>query len=119
MDTVKLRAHHIWNLRTHYKKVDAIYRHYLYKLYGEELAEHMEVTLKKILEGLTSVTIIDDYDEICTKCPNRVEEGCVVDGKFLTKDYITGLDRNAAKYFNVETGKTYDGKEFLTKALFS
>lgn len=111
MEGIRLRAHHIGNLKDH--EFSPRLTEATDVLYGRENAQKTSCLYDKILEGDRTVTVIDDYDDVCAGCPNRVEGGCNVGDKFYPTEEITEADRAAASEFNVEIGVTYDGKDFL------
>jgi len=113
MKPIKLRAHHIGNLLDHAFSSRLTYNSD--PAYDPENKIRAGSLYDRILRGQTPVTVVDDYDDLCNACSNKVEVGCLVSGQFYPSQNISEHDRQCAAEWNVEIGKTYEVSDFLKR----
>ena len=109
---VTLRAHHVETLVAYSdnpKLSDNEAR------YGKNFVKNTINVFNRILTGQTAVTIIDDFDDLCKVCTEKVEDGCGIGGNFNSAGKGANYDKKCAKDYNLELGKTYDGLDFLER----
>lgn len=93
---IKLRPHHLLCTQA-----------YIGKGYNNEFIKNMDAILEKIKTN--NIELIFLEDDICEKCPNKINNKCI------SKDKVLDIDKKVIQYFNLEE-KEYNYKS-LTKEI--
>ena len=116
-EILTIRGHHLPHLSDYLtaKKLDFVSYAPNPKIiheYEEEYCKNQEEVLEKMSLEDSLIKVIAKHDSFCNKCNFKVKEGCFKDG-MLYKLKRTGSekDKEHIKYFGLELGKIYSGKE--------
>jgi hypothetical protein len=122
--TLELRGHHLFTLsqvefmRAHksefiamlLKNIKTVQCRLLGYGNGRDYAEHLVDTVLAISRGdVDEVRIVDDYDAVCEKCPQKGDGKCFVAGRSIDVDLIKLADEAVARNSQgaLEIGQTY------------
>lgn len=122
--TLELRGHHLFTLwqvefaRAHrsefmamlLKNLKTVQCRFLRYANARVYAEHLVDTVLAISRGdVDEVRIIDDYDAVCEKCPQKGDGKCFVAGRSFDVEIIKLADAAVARNSSgvLEIGETY------------
>jgi|GEM_PF-6485829 len=110
-----IRGHHIENLRA-YALRNKEWREHLWNIimYDKDFNKrNAELFNKILLDEKTSITVIDDFDDICAECKNKAEGGCEIGDIFYPSTANVEKDREIILKYNMQVGATYSNSDFL------
>ncbi|HEX5136326.1 MAG TPA: DUF1284 domain-containing protein [Planctomycetota bacterium] len=84
---------------------------------GKGYSEEFVANMKAIVGGLgggTQVTVLDEPDNLCAKCPNLKATGCALHGEG-TERGIVAQDRDVLDRLGLEAGQTIAWGEILDR----
>jgi hypothetical protein len=126
--TIKLRGHHLWNQHSGLIEIlqyesrgtllkDSLYDKKTFEFLYEQRETDSRSMQKYILYVLANypeakVKIIDSEDDVCAVCRNKTDGKCNIKIDKGEK-HLPGMDRNTARFYGFEIGKTYSAKEIF------
>ena len=105
MNNIKLRPHHL--LCISFFKGNG---------YSQDFVENMATVISDLRRPNSTVTIINESDDICKACPNNI------DGRCTTQDKVDRYDKSLLDRCNLSVGQTltYDAfKQLVYEKILS